>query len=213
MDEKEKKNNENRTSGDGRTAKKLATASLAIATAIGAAAAADMPPSYDEINMQTAVVQDIGDMPFDAVNDAADDQDEEKQKKRITIGSVIMAPLYFAGLGILKLFDFLIGGVVSPIAAGLLRWAFFAVLVVGVLAAGLKCAFPDVPLAKLLTPKRVVTAVGGVTVISIICSILPVFGVAAAVWAARIQAVAAAILVASVAFFVFRISRRRKNTV
>lgn len=197
-------------SDDKTKAKKLATASLAIATAIGAAAAADMPPSYEEITSQTAIVQDIGDMPLDMAGDEISDQDEERQKKRVTIGSIIMAPLYFAGLGILKLLEFLLGGIASPLLAALLRWAFFAVLVVGVVAAGLKYAFPDVPLRKLMTPKRILVSVGSVTAVSIICAVLPVFGVAAAVWAERIQAAGSAIIVAAVAFFVFKFRKRRK---
>lgn len=207
------KNNNNKTElnkNDKSKAKKIAAASLAVAT-IGAAAAADMPPSYEDITARTAIVQDIADFDMDMPGDEINDQDEERQKKRVTIGSVLMAPIYFAGLGILKLIEFLLAGVASPLLAMLLRWVFLALLAVGVLAAGLKYAFPDIPLRELLSPQRALVAVGGVTAISIICQILPIFGVAAAVWAERIQAIGVAILIAAIAFFVIKIRKRRKS--
>lgn len=192
-------------------AKKAAAAALAAAVAAGAAGLADTPPTYDDINVQAAIVQDIGDVPMDMPADQIDDQDTERQKKRVSIGKIIMAPLYIIGYGLMKLLEFLIGGVASPILAFLLKWVLLSAVVLGALAAGLKYAFPDVPLGKLLTPKRIAATVGGVALVNIICQILPIFGTAAAVWASRIEAVGGGAILAATAFFVFRIRSRKKK--
>lgn len=195
---------------DSKTTKKLATGALVIATAIGASAAVDNPASYEEMTQQTAIVQDIGDMNLDMVTEETAD-DEQKQKRKVTVGSIIMAPIYLAGMGILKLVEFLLAGLSVPILGTLIRWLLFTCVVLGTLAIGLKTAFPDIPLKKLLSPKRIVTVVIGTTAVSIICAVLPAFGEDAATWAGWIRLICGALIVAPMAFAIFKFKNRKRT--
>lgn len=200
-----------KTNNDNKTAKKLATGALVIATAIGASAAVDNPASYEEMTQQTAIVQDIGDFNLDMVTDEDAAEDEQKQKRKITIGSVIMAPIYLAGMGILKLVEFLLVGLSIPILGTIIRWFLFTCVVLGTLAAGLKVAFPDIPLKKLMSPKRIGTVVIGTTLVSIICAILPSFGEEAARWAGWIRFACGALIVTPMAYIIFKFKNRKKS--
>ncbi|MBQ0005250.1 MAG: hypothetical protein KBS68_05240 [Clostridiales bacterium] len=200
-----------KTNKDSKTAKKLATGALVIATAIGASAAVDNPASYEEMTQQAAIVQDIGDFNLDMVTDEATADDEQKQKRKITVGSVIMAPIYLAGMGILKLVEFLLAGLSVPILGTLIRWFLFTCVVLGTLAIGLKVAFPDIPLRKLMSPKRIGTVVIGTAAVSIICAVLPAFGEDAATWADWIRLICGALIVAPMAFVIFKFKNRKRT--
>lgn len=189
-------------------AKKLATGALVVATALGASAAVDNPANYDEFNTQTAIVQDVGDYTFDAVVDEENAEDEQRQKKQVTIGSILLAPFYIAGMGLLKIAELLLAGLKIPILGSIIEWALFACAVVGSIAAALKLAFPEIPLGKLMSPRRIVVLVAGTAVVSIVCELLPLFGAEAATWASWIRLAGGALIIAPMAYVIIKLGRR-----
>lgn len=162
-------------------AKKAAAIAIAAAIAAGGAAAAEAPVDYNDIQQPAAIVRTIDDAQA-AVSSDDDSKKVQQKEGRITLSKVLMAPLYAAGAVLMKLFDMFVAVVIMPIAAVALRWVLFAAIVIGILAACLKLAFPDVPLKKMLTKKGIIYILVTTAIVSAACEIVPVFAPQTAPW-------------------------------
>lgn len=162
-------------------AKKAAAIAIAAAIAAGGTAAAEAPVDYNDIQQPAAIVRTIDDAQA-AVSSDDDSKKVQQKEGKITLSKVLMAPLYAAGAVIMKLFDMFVAVVIMPIAAVALRWVLFAAIVIGILAACLKIAFPDVPLKKMLTKKGIIYILVTTAIVSAVCEIVPVFAPQTAPW-------------------------------
>lgn len=162
-------------------AKKAAAIAIAAAIAAGGAAAAEAPVDYNDIQQPAAIVRTIDDAQA-AVSPDDDSKKVQQKEGKITLSKVLMAPLYAAGAVLMKLFDMFVAVVIMPIAAVALRWVLFAAIVIGILAACLKLAFPDVPLKKMLTKKGIIYILVTTAIVSAACEIVPVFAPQTAPW-------------------------------
>ena len=155
-------------------AKKAAAVAIAAAIAAGGAAAAETPIDYQDIQQPVAIVRTIDDAQ-DAVSQDDDSKKVQQKESRITVGKILLAPLYAVGVVLMKLFDLFVSVVLTPIAAVALKWVLFAAIVIGALALCLKIAFPDVPLGKMLTKKGILFILVSTAIVSAACEIIPVF--------------------------------------
>ncbi|MDO4175941.1 MAG: hypothetical protein Q4D99_00485 [Bacillota bacterium] len=185
-------------------AKKAAAVAIAAAIAAGGAVAGDAPVDYNDIQQPVAIVRTIDDAQA-AV--AADDDSKKVQQKegKITLSKILLAPFYAAGAVLMKLFDLFAAGVLSPIAMVVLKWALFAAIVIGILAACLKIAFPDVPLRKMLTKKGILFILTSTAVVSAACEIIPVFAPQTAAWIFLLQVAGGIAIMLPVFIAVFRV--------
>ncbi|MCQ2546757.1 MAG: hypothetical protein MJ161_04320 [Clostridia bacterium] len=167
-------------------AKKAAAVAIAAAVAAGGAAAAEAPIDYNDIQQPTAIVRTIDDAQA-AVSPDDDSKKVQQKEGKITLSKVLLAPFYAAGAALIKLFDMFAAGVLAPIAAVALKWVLFAAIIIGILAACLKIAFPDVPLKKMLTKKGIIFILISTAVVSAACELIPVFAPQTAPWIFLLQ--------------------------
>ena len=107
---------------------------------------------------------------------AVDDQKQIQQKQKgQTIAKALLAPFYAVGVVIMKLGEIVMAGALAPVVGVILNWLILAAVVLGVLAACLKIAFPNVPLRKMLTKKGIIFVLIATAVISAVCGIIPIF--------------------------------------
>lgn len=161
--------------------KKAAAVAVAGAMLAGGVAGAGADMQSDENAYLAAlnpkpVVQMIDDnVPIHDDGAAAVDDQKQTQQKQMgqTIAKILLTPFYAAGAVLMRLGEIVMTGVLAPAAAIILHWLILAAVVLGVLAACLKIAFPNVPLRKMLTKKGVVFVLIATAVISAVCGIIP----------------------------------------
>ncbi len=191
--------------------KKLAVGAAIVATAIGANAAVDEAPSLDNYSSPAAVVQTVSvDMPMDATLPDDEDQAQQDEKKRSNIAKAISAPLYAIGYGIIKLIEILLGGVLSPLLTAIVRIVVLIGVVLAVIAICLKVAFPDVPLAKMLNKRRVISIAALTGTFGLLCEIVPLFWAEGARIVAWIRAIGGFAIVGGMGLAVAKLVRRIK---
>ena len=123
-------------------------------------------------------------------NDEADDgeetQDEEKKtifsriKKKIlqlpaVIRALIGVPLWAVGWVAIHFLSLAWSNVLSPVLGIVLKWVLIALVLLAVFAISMKCAFPKMPLKKILRPRNILYILGGTAVLGIADQVVPLF--------------------------------------
>lgn len=113
---------------------------------------------------------------------AADDDERKGSPLRrwllslpLGVRALVGIPLWALGWGITELFALLGQAALTPLGHTILSWLLTALLAVGVFAATAKTIFPDIPLKKILRPRNILIVVGGVLLLGIIDTVLPLF--------------------------------------
>lgn len=123
-------------------------------------------------------------------NDEADDgeetQDEEKKtifsriKKKIlqlpaAVRALVGVPLWALGWVAIHFLSLAWSNVLSPVLGIVLKWVLIALVLLAVFAISMKCAFPKMPLKKILRPRNILYILGGTAVLGIADQVVPLF--------------------------------------
>ena len=150
--------------------KKIGAAVLSVAIAAGAAGAPDAEAleqgTQELLSPGFAAVETV-DMPA-GPEDVSFEDEEDEEKQKFSLGSVLT---YAAG-AILSFLTFLLNTPLGPVASKIVSWVILAAAVFGAVAIGLKKAFPNLPLSKVLSPKTALVTVFGILVLIAACEII-----------------------------------------
>ena len=183
--------------------KKKKAAAIAVSAAMlagGAAVQADMN-SDENAYLAALNPKPVVQMIDDQVDEQVVVQDDDSQKKvqqnerNQTIAKALLAPFYAAGTAIMKLGEMLLAGVLSPVLAIVVNWLVMAAVVLGILAACLKIAVPNLPLRKMLTRKGMIFVLIVTAAFSAVCGIIPLIWPEAGLWVFIIKAAGALALI------------------
>lgn len=116
-------------------------------------------------------------------DDAAAQDDERKgsplRRRLLSLPLGVRAlagiPLWALGWGITELFALLWQTALTPLGSTILWWLLTATLAVGAFALTAKAVFPDISLKKILRPRNILIVAGGVLLLGIIDTVLPLF--------------------------------------
>ena len=115
-----------------------------------------------------------------------EEQEEEqtgifaKIKKKIldvpaAIRAIVGVPLWAIGWVIIHFLNIAWSAVLSPVLSFLLKWILAGLALVGVFAAAMKMAFPNLPLRKILRPKNILFLILGTVILGIADWVVPLF--------------------------------------
>ncbi|MBR3309467.1 MAG: hypothetical protein IKG00_06190 [Lachnospiraceae bacterium] len=122
----------------------------------------------------------------DEDNDSEENSEEEsiglfaKIKKKILelpagIRAIVGVPLWAIGWVIIHVLSIAWEAVLAPVLGFLLKWVLAGLALVGVFAAAMKCAFPHLPLKKILRPKNILFLVLGTVILGVLDKVIPLF--------------------------------------
>ena len=159
--------------------KKAAVGLICAATGAGVLVngAIDTPNDLlqDDIAAVTVEAQTDDDMT------AADDEHKGSPLRRwllslpLGVRALVGIPLWALGWGITELFALLGQAALTPLGHTILSWLLTAVLAVGAFALTAKAIFPNMPLKKILRPRNILIVAGGVMLLGVIDTVLPLF--------------------------------------
>ena len=150
---------------------KIAAIGLAVGLLLGGAAVAKEEIDINDIPQPVPIVQVLDQAP--APDIVADDDDEiQEEKKRSGLWTLVSAPAYAVGWVLSKLLSLLWRLTLTPVMNKIVFWLLIALAVFGAAAAGLKAAFPDVPLKEILTGKRSLGIIASVFAACAVCALL-----------------------------------------
>ncbi len=86
---------------------------------------------------------------------------------------LVVLPLWGVGWVLLTGLSTFWAGTMTPLLARLVSWLCLALLLAGVFAAGVKAAFPELPLRKILRPRNVLFMAGTTLVLALADAVLP----------------------------------------
>ena len=128
---------------------------------------------------------------MDQNDNAADDDGEEtseEEKKSIfsrikkkilqlpaAVRALVGVPLWAIGWVIIHLLSLAWSSVLSPVLGIILKWVLIALAILAVFAVAMKCAFPKMPLKKILRPRNILIILGGTIVLGIADQVIPLF--------------------------------------
>ena len=122
----------------------------------------------------------------DSDEDGEETQEEEKKsvfsriKKKIlqlpaAIRALVGVPLWAVGWVAIHFLSLLWANVLSPAMGTILKWVLIALALLAVFAVSMKCAFPKMPLKKILRPRNIFIILGGTALLGIADQIIPLF--------------------------------------
>ena len=199
------------------TKKKAAAIAVSAAMLAGGAAAATDLPSDDNAYLAALNPKPVVQMIDEAADDQVVVQDEDSQKKvqqnqrSQTIAKALLAPFYAAGTAIMKLGEMFLAGVLAPVLGVIVNWLIMAAVVLGILAACLKIAFPNIPLRKMLTKKGIIFVLIVTAVFSAACGIIPIIWPEAGLWVFILKAAGALAIILMIFATVMKVLGRRKE--
>lgn len=129
---------------------------------------------------------DLDEEDTDEENDGEETSEEEsiglfaKIKKKILelpagIRAIVGVPLWAIGWVIIHVLSIAWEAVLAPVLGFLLKWVLAGLALVGVFAAAMKCAFPHLPLKKILRPKNILFLVLGTVILGVLDKVIPLF--------------------------------------
>gem|GEM_PF-572560 len=129
---------------------------------------------------------DLDEEDTDEDNDGEETTEEEKIglfakiKKKILelpagIRAIVGVPLWAIGWVIIHVLSIAWEAVLAPVLGFLLKWVLAGLALVGVFAAAMKCAFPHLPLKKILRPKNILFLVLGTVILGVLDKVIPLF--------------------------------------
>lgn len=152
---------------------KIAAIGIAAGLLLGGAAVAHEEIDVNNIAEPTPIVQVLDQAPApDIVMEDDADEDQQEEKKRSGLWTLISAPAYAVGWLLSKLLSLLWRLALTPVMNKVVFWALIALAALAAVAAGLKAAFPDIPIKELLTGKRCAGVLLGVFTACFACFIL-----------------------------------------
>ncbi|MBR5931539.1 MAG: hypothetical protein IKZ95_05870 [Lachnospiraceae bacterium] len=124
----------------------------------------------------------------DADPEADGDENPEEEKKSIfarikkkilqlpaAIRALVGVPLWAIGWVIIHFLSLAWSTVLHPILGIVLKWVLAALVLLAVYAIVMKCAFPDMPLKKILRPKNILFILIGTAVLGVADWVIPLF--------------------------------------
>lgn len=122
----------------------------------------------------------------DTGEDGDETPDEEKKsifsriKKKILqlpagVRALVGVPLWAIGWVIIHFLSIAWSSVLSPVFGTILKWVLIALAILAVFAVAMKCAFPKIPLKKILRPRNILFILGGTAVLGIADQVIPLF--------------------------------------
>ncbi len=174
----------------------LAVTAAMLTTTVGATFSSPAEIVNSPQYMQPTPIVESFDPAPDA-DDASEDTDNEEKKNYrgvrdilrqwmlglpLGIRAVLVLPLYCVGWVILQLLGLLGGALLPGLAHTIVGWLLLFGIVLGSAALLLKTVFPDIPLKKLLTPKRIGGMFIGVGVVWVLCTLISAISPEAAKW-------------------------------
>lgn len=152
---------------------KLAAIGIVAGLLLGGAAVVKDDADYSSIAQPIPVVQVLAQAPApDVTADDNGDEELQEEKKRSGLWTLISAPAYAAGWILSKLLSLLWRFALTPVMNKIVFWLLIALTAFAAIAAGLKAAFPDVPLREILTGKRCAGIIGSVFAACAVCALL-----------------------------------------
>ncbi len=101
----------------------------------------------------------------------------KKKILRIPAGvrAVVGVPLWAIGWVIIHLLSLAWEAVLAPVLGTVIKWILGALALLGVFAVAMKCAFPHLPLRKILRPKNILGILIGTVILGIADRVVPLF--------------------------------------
>lgn len=101
-----------------------------------------------------------------------------KVKKKILelpagVRALVGVPLWAVGWVIIHFLSLAWSAVLAPVLGFLLKWVLVGLALVGIFAAAMKCAFPNLPLKKILRPKNILFLLLGTVILGAADRFLP----------------------------------------
>ncbi len=151
---------------------KIGAAVLSAAVALNAAGMTDADLNFDGDAAQTmmpdTVIEEVVPMPADAGDIVPDADDEEEEKRTFSVGSVLT---YVAG-SVASLLAWLLKTPLTPVASSIIGWVILAAAILGAIGIGLKKAFPNLPLSKIVNKKTGAIVVCAIVLLIVSCEVV-----------------------------------------
>ena len=179
----------------------VAVTAAMIAAAVGSSfsSPADLVQSGQYVE-PTPIVETI-DLDADLDSSTEESESEEKKTRRgvrdiirqwilglpLAVRAVLVLPIYAVGWALIQLGSLAAGALASTVGGTIISWLLLAAVVIGGAALLLKTIFPDIPLRKILTPKRVGGMIIGVGIVYLICAAVSALSPEAAKWISWIK--------------------------
>ena len=151
---------------------KIAAIGIAVGLLFGGAAVAKEEIDINNILQPAPIVQVLDQAPAPDVVIGDDDDDVQEEKKRSGLWTLISAPAYAVGWVLSKLLSLLWRLTLTPVMNKIVFWLLIALAAFAAVAAGLKAAFPDLPLKEILTGKRSLGIIGSIFAACAVCALL-----------------------------------------
>ena len=151
---------------------KIAAIGIAVGLLFGGAAVVREEIDINNIPQPAPIVQVLDQAPAPDVVIGDDDDDVQEEKKRSGLWTLISAPAYAVGWVLSKLLSLLWRLTLTPVMNKIVFWLLIALAAFAAVAAGLKAAFPDMPLKEILTGKRSLGIIGSVFAACAVCALL-----------------------------------------
>lgn len=145
-------------------------------------------PESSSLHQNAPVVMtvDLDDDDSEEENDGEENREEEqtglfaKIKMRIlqlpaAVRALVGVPLWAVGWVIIHLLSLAWEAVLVPVLGVLLKWVLAGAAMLAVFAVAMKCAFPNLPLKKILRPKNILFLLLGTAVLGVLDQLLPLF--------------------------------------
>lgn len=174
-----------------KTKKRAAATAAAVIAAAGTVlggsfdSPADLLEDDDELFSASPIVEyALNDDDAADDGDDAEEADERSRRGRVRrivksmpvgVRAVVGVPLWCVGWLIITLVSGLWGAVLSPVLGTVLKWVLAAGIMLAVLLAMLKIAFPDMPIKKIFNKKSILTALIGIAAIGVLDAALRFF--------------------------------------
>lgn len=141
---------------------------------------------YDQQHAPVVLTLDLDEEDTDEDGEGEENQEEEaggisaRIKKKILelpagVRAIVGVPLWAVGWVIIHVLSLAWNAVLAPLLGFLLKWVLAGLALVGVFAAAMKCAFPHLPLRKILRPKNILFLILGTVVLGALDKVIPLF--------------------------------------
>ncbi len=190
---------------------KIGAAVLSAAVALNAAGMTDADLDFDNDAAQTlmpdTVIEEVVPMPVAPDDISPDAEDEEEERRTISVGSVLT---YVAG-SVASLLAWLLKTPLTPLASTIVGWVILVAAILGAIGIGLKKAFPNLPLAKIVNKKTGAIVIIAIVLLIVACEVVGFYWEDILRWVRIFAAVGGGVLVFVVIHEVKKALRKPKK--